>query len=215
MRKHFAPTAKLITIRMLLALATQFGWKVHQMDIKSAFLNGDLQEEVYMEQPEGFAVEGKEKLVCKLVKALYGLKQAPRAWYEKINKYLKSRSFKRSDYDPNLYIKEKGEEIIIMVVYVDDLIITGSSDDLIQEEKDSLCKSFDMTDLGLLHYCLGIEVWQQPNRIFISQTKYASKLLEKFRMEDCNPSKTPMEVNLKLSKDDESEVVNELFIVNL
>jgi hypothetical protein len=81
---------------------------------------------------------------------------------------------------------------------------------LIQEEKDSLCKSFDMTDLGLLHYCLGIEVWQQPNKIFISQTKYASKLLEKFRMEDCNPNKTPMEVNLKLSKDDESEVVNEL-----
>jgi hypothetical protein len=111
-----------------------------------------------------FILEEWDDLVCKLVKALYGLKQAPQAWYEKINKYLKSRSFKRSDSDPNLYIKEKGEEIIIMVVYVDDLIITGSSDDLIQEEKDSLCKSFDMTDLGLLHYCLGIEVWQQPNR---------------------------------------------------
>jgi hypothetical protein len=106
------------------------------MDVKSAILNGDFQN-VYMEQPEGFAVEGREKLVCKLVKALYELKQTPRASYEKINKYLKSRGFKRSDYDPNLYIKKKGEEIITMVVYVDDLIITGSSDDLIQEENDS------------------------------------------------------------------------------
>jgi hypothetical protein len=104
-----------------------------------------------------------------------------------------------------LYIKEKDEEIIIMVVYVDDLIITGSSDDLVQEEKYSLCKPFDMNNLGLLHYCLAIEVWQQPNMISIS-----SELLEKFKMEDCNPSKTPMEVNLKLAKDDEFEVVNEL-----
>ena len=97
-----------------------------------------------------------------------------------------------------------------MVVYIDDLILTGRSNDLIQEEKDSLCKSFDMIDLGLLHYCLGIEVWQQPNKIFISQTNYASELLNTFRMEECNPNKTPMEVNLKLTKDDNSEMVNEL-----
>jgi hypothetical protein len=98
-----------------------------------------------------------------------------------------------------------------MIVYVDDLIITGNRDDLIQEEKYSLCNPFDVTDLGLLHYCLGIEVWKQPHKIFISQTRYALKILEKFKMEDCNPNKTPMEVNLNLSKDDEFEVVNEFF----
>jgi hypothetical protein len=108
--------------------------------------------------------------------------------------------------DTNLYIKEKGEEIIIIVVYFDDLIITSSSDDLIQKEKNSLCKSFDMTNLGLLHYYLGIEVRKEPNKIFISQAKYASKLLNKFRMKDYNPNKTPMEVNLNLSKDDKFEV---------
>jgi len=98
-----------------------------------------------------------------------------------------------------------------MVIYVDGLIITSSSADLIQEEQDSLCNAFEMTDLGFLHFCLGIEVWQQPNKIFISQAKYASKLLQKFRMEECNPNKTPMEANLKLTNDDKSEVVNELF----
>ena len=152
------------------------------MDVKSAFLNGDLQEEVYMMQPSGFEVAGQEHKVYKLVKALYGLKQAPRAWYMKIDKYLTDHGFQRSPSDSNLYIKHVGDDVLFIVVYVDDLIITGSSTYLIAEIKQDLCSTFDMTDLGLLHYCLGIEVWQTEYSIFLSQSKYARSLLDKFRM---------------------------------
>ena len=104
----FAPTAKIKTIRMIFALAAQFGWKVHQMDVKSAFLNGDLQEEVYMTQPEDYVIPGKEMMVCRLIKSLYGLKQAPQAWYIKIDEHLISHGFERNPYDPNLYLKKQG-----------------------------------------------------------------------------------------------------------
>eukprot|EP00253_Pinus_taeda_P006391 PITA_06391 len=164
----FAPIAKMSTIRLVLALAAQFKWKVHQMDVKSAFLNGDLQEEVYMTQPPGFKIAGQEQKVCRLAKALYGLKQAPRAWYMKIDQYLTDHGFQRSPSDANLYIKNTDDNILFVVVYVDDLIITGSSAHLIHEIKQDLCRTFDMTDLGLLHYCLGIEVWQTENNISLS-----------------------------------------------
>eukprot|EP01018_Ginkgo_biloba_P007448 Gb_23452 [translate_table: standard] len=149
------------------------------MDVKSAFMNGDLEEEVYMQQPKGFEVKGKEKLVCRLDKALYGLKQAPRAWYIKIDEHLRGSGFQRSASDPNLYIKKKDGDLVILVVYVDDLVITGNSLKLIDEVKGDLVKAFEMTDLGLLHYCLGREVWQDKDGIFISQTKYAKELLKK------------------------------------
>eukprot|EP00253_Pinus_taeda_P009468 PITA_09468 len=178
----FAPTAKMSTIRLVLALAAQFKWKVHQMDVKSAFLNGDLQEEVYMTQPPGFKITGQEQKVCRLAKALYGLKQAPRAWYMKIDQYL-------TDHD--------------------DLIITGSSAHLIHGINQDLCRTFDMTDLGLLHYCLGIEVWQTENHIFLSQSKYANNLVDRFRMQDCKPATTPMEPGLKLSAQSSSLPVDE------
>lgn len=129
------------------------------MDVKSAFLNGELQEEVYMTQPHGFKVVRKEHRVCNLLKALYGLKQAPRAWYIKIDQYLVDHGFQHSPSDSNLYVKHFGDDILFLVVCVDDLIITGSSTHLIVAIKQDLCQAFDMTDLGLLHYCLGIEVW--------------------------------------------------------
>ena len=154
----FAPTAKIKMIRMIFALATQFGWKVHQMDVKSAFLNGDLQEEVYMTQPEGYVVPSQEEKVCRLKKSLYGLKQAPRAWYIKIDEHLVQHGFVRNPYDPNLYLKKQGGEMVIVVVYVDDLVITGSSVKMIDETKKYLKRSFDMKDLGLMHYCRGLEV---------------------------------------------------------
>ena len=138
------------------------------MDVKSVFMNDDLQEEVYMTQPSGFKVAGKEHQVIRSVKTLYGLKQAPRAWYIKIDKYLSDQGFKRTSLDSNLYIKTTDSDIILLVIYVDDLIITGSSTSLIQGIKQNLCQSFDMTDLGLMHYCLGVEVWQQSSGIFIS-----------------------------------------------
>lgn len=147
------------TIRLVLDLTAQFNWKVHQMDVKSAFLCGNLQEQVYMTQPPGFKVASQEQKVCRLVKALYGLKQAPRAWYMKIDQYLTDHGFQWSPSDANLYIKHTGDDILFVVVYVDDLIITGSSTHLIHGIKHDLCNTFDMIDLGLLHYCLGVEVW--------------------------------------------------------
>eukprot|EP01018_Ginkgo_biloba_P001301 Gb_29290 [translate_table: standard] len=148
----FAPTTKMITIRLVLAIAAQLGWQVHQMDVKSAFLNGDLKEEVYMQQPEGFELKGKEKLVCKLNKPLYGLKQ-PHAWYIKIDEHLRGNSFQRSASDPNLYVKKKDGDLVILVVYVDDLVITGNSLKLIDKVKGDLGKAFEMTDLGLMEDC--------------------------------------------------------------
>eukprot|EP00253_Pinus_taeda_P036726 PITA_36726 len=197
------------TIRLVLALSAQFKWKVHQMDVKSAFLNGDLQEEVYMTQPPGFKIVGQEQKVCRLAKALYGLKQAPRAWYMKIDQYLTDHGFQRSPSDANLYIKHTGDDILFVVVYVDDLIITGSSAHLIHGIKQDLCRTFDMTDLGLLHYCLGVEVWQTENHIFLFQSKYAKNLVGRFRMQDCKLATTPMGPGLKLSAQSSSLPVDE------
>eukprot|EP00253_Pinus_taeda_P030272 PITA_30272 len=211
----FAPTAKMSTIRLVLALAAQFSWKVHQMDVKSVFLNGDLQEEVYMTQPPGFKVVGQEQKVCRLVKALYGLKEAPRAWYIKIDKYLTNHGFRQSPSDANLYIKHTGDDILFVVVYVDDLIITGSSAPLIHGIKQDLCSTFDMTNLGLLHYCLGVEVWQTENNIFLSQSKYARNLVDRFRMQDCKPATNPMEPGLKLSAQSSSPLVDETLFKQL
>ena len=135
----FAPTAKMSTIRLVLAMAAQFGWKVHQMDVKSAFLNGDLHEEVYMTQPPGFKVVGKDHQVLKLVKALYGLKQAPRTWYIKIDKYLSDQGFNRSSSDSYLFIKTTDSDIILLVIYMDDMILTGSIASLNQGTKHNLC----------------------------------------------------------------------------
>ena len=205
----FAPTAKMSTIRLVLALAAQFNWKVHQMDVKSAFLYSDLQEEVYMMQPSGFKVAGQEQKVCRLAKAIYGLKQAPRAWYMKIDQYLTDHGFQQSPSDANLYIKHTGDDILFVVVYVDDLIITGSSTHLINEIKQDLCNTFDMIDLGLLHYCLGVEVWQTENNIFLFQSKYARNLVDRFRMQDCKPTTTPMEPGLKLSAQSSSPLADE------
>eukprot|EP00253_Pinus_taeda_P013737 PITA_13737 len=203
------------TIRLVLALVAQFKWKVHQMDVKSAFLNGDLQEEVYMTQHPGFKIAGQEQKVCILVKALYGLKQAPRAWYMKINQYLTDHGFQRSPSDANLYIKHTSDDILFVVVYVDDLIITGSSAHLIHGIKQDLCSTFDMTNLGLLHYCLGVEVWQTENPIFLSQSRYAKNVVDKFRMQDCKPASTPMEPGLKLSTHSSSLPVDETLLRQL
>jgi hypothetical protein len=127
----FAPVARYTSIRVIISLASVLGWKLHQMDVKTTFLNGQVEEEVYIEQPEGFVVHEKESHVCKLRKALYGLKQAPRAWYARIDGYLQSLGFSKSIVDSNLYFKVEENHPLILVLYVDDLFLTG-------EELDSL-----------------------------------------------------------------------------
>jgi hypothetical protein len=128
------------------------------MDVKTTFLNGEIEEEVYIEQPDGSVIHEKESHVCRLKKALYGLKQAPLGWYEKIDGYLMSLSFNKSVADPNLYYNIVGDECSILVLYVDDLFLTGS-ESLIVECKRALASEFEMKDLGMMHYFLGLEVW--------------------------------------------------------
>lgn len=154
----FAPVARYTSVRAVLAIAAAKGWKVHQMDIKTTFLNGKISKEVYLEQPEGFEILDSESHVCRLKKALYGLKQAPRAWYERIDTYLLGLGFSKNDADPNLYYKRNRDDMSILILYVDDLLITGS-DQLIKQCKNDLSKESDMKDLGFLHYFLGLEVW--------------------------------------------------------
>lgn len=146
----FAPVTRLETVRLLLALAAKNGWEVHHLDLKSAFLNGELQEVVYVSQPEGFIKEGSEHMVHRLIKALYGLRQAPWAWYDKLRKCLKDLGFSKCPYEHAVYTKREGDESLIIGVYVDDLLITGSSISNIVKFKKEMGEKFDMSDLGKL-----------------------------------------------------------------
>lgn len=204
----FAPTARMTTIRILFAVAAANAWPVFQMDVKSAFLNGHLKEEVYVAQPPGFELPHSKHKVCRLLKALYGLKQSPRAWYQRIDKFFRQLEFQRSASDSNLYVLSKEGKYVCIIVYVDDLILTGNHEECINQTRRSLNSEFEMTDLGLLHYCIGIEVWQTSKGIFISQQKYAAEILKAFGMIDAKPVGTPMEVNAKLSMEDSSVLVD-------
>jgi hypothetical protein len=178
------------SICLVLALAASHKWEVHQMDVKSTFLHGDLKEEIYMEQPPSY-VQNDSSLVCRLKKSLYGLKQAPRAWYAKMDSFLIATGFSRCHSYPNVYTKKVGSHLMILVLYVDDLILTRSDSKLLNHVKTSLKKKFEMTDLGFLHYFLGLQVLQTNEGIFLSQFKYACDLLRRFHMDDCKPTPSP------------------------
>jgi hypothetical protein len=199
----FAPVARHETIRLIVALSAQYGWKIFHLDVKSAFLNGILEEEIYVEQPAGFIVAGHEDSVYRLHKALYGLKQAPRAWYSRIDSHFLQNDFRRSQNEPTLYVKDCGNgKRIIVSLYVDDLLITGNDIDEINKFKKSMLQVFEMTDLGLMKYFLGMELHQLDDGIFLSQKKYANDVLKKFKLESCKSVSTPLAVNEKLSKSD-------------
>eukprot|EP00253_Pinus_taeda_P010497 PITA_10497 len=201
----FAPVARMETVRVVLSIAEKNKWKVYQMDVKSAFLNGVLMEEVYIEQPLGYEKKGQEHKVCKLKKALYGLKQTPRAWYSRIDSYLLENGFDKCKGEPTVYIKEKDGKLLIVVLYVDDVIFTGNDDYLIENFKTIMKEEFEMTDMGLLRYFLGIEVDQNENGIFISQARYVNEVLGRFNMQECKAAITPTVMGLKLSKEDSSK----------
>lgn len=150
----FTPVTRLETVRLILALSAKNGWGVHHLDVKSAFLNGELTEEVYVSQPEGFVQPGQEHMVYKLHKALYGLRQAPRAWYSKLSKCLESMALTRCPYEHVVYTKKEEGEVLIVAVYVDDLLVTGTNAAVIRKFKDKMSESFDMSDLGTLSYYL-------------------------------------------------------------
>jgi hypothetical protein len=205
----FAPVARIETVRLLIALATRSGWKVHHMDVKSAFLNGDLSEEVYVQQPPSFVVENGSGKVLKLRKALYGLRQAPRAWNARLDKELVKLGFVRNPLEHAVYRRsDQNGNFLVVGVYVDDLIITGPSQDSIEAFKRQMMKSFSMSDLGLLPYYLGIQVNQRERETTLCQSSYAKKILEQAGMSGCNPCQVPMENKLKLSKNDKSSLVD-------
>ncbi|KAK2418425.1 putative mitochondrial protein [Trifolium repens] len=195
----FSPVAKMASVRLFLAMAAMKHWPLFQLDIKNAFLHGDLEEEIYMEQPPGFVAQGECNLVCKLRKSLYGLKQSPRAWFGRFSKVLQQFGMVRCEADHSVFTKcSSSNKYIYLVVYVDDIVITGDDNEGINSLKQHLFQNFQTKDLGPLRYFLGIEVAQSKSGIAISQRKYALDILEETGLTDCKPVDTPMDPNVKL-----------------
>ena len=196
----YAPVARLDAIRLFLAFAAHNDFKVYQMDVKSAFLNGELTEEVYVEQPPGFEVCIENRMVYKLQKALYGLKQAPRAWYDTLAKYLLESGFKKGEVDKTLFTLNHDGKLLLLQVYVDDIIF-GSKDKQLCDEFANLMKNkFEMSMMGELNYFLGLQVKQLNDGIFISQTKYAKDMLTKFNLKPSEKNaKIPMSIGTKMT----------------
>jgi hypothetical protein len=153
----FSPVSRYTSLRTIIALAAKMKWKLHQMDVKTTFLNGVIEDEVHIEQPQGFEVEDKKTHLCILKKAMYILKQAPRAWCGRIDNFLTSLGFTKSKADSNIYFKVMNDEPIILLLYVDDLFLTGE-ENIAVECKKKLVAEFEMKILGLMHYFLGLEV---------------------------------------------------------
>lgn len=165
------------TICTVVALVMQKGWNVRQLDVETAFLNGDFHIEVYVPQPPGFAIARQEHKVCQLHKPLYGLKQAPHSWYEKIHTHLIAFGFECSPIESTLYVRKHGADLTIVVLYVDDMLLTGSSEEDVFLLKADLNQCFDVIDLGLLHYYLGIQFDSVEGDIVMHQAMYIEMLL--------------------------------------
>ncbi|KAM7479031.1 hypothetical protein LguiA_027244 [Lonicera macranthoides] len=195
----FSPVAKMVTVRTIISLAAYKGWNLWQLDVKNAFLYGELDRDIFMEQPQGFVSKEFPNHVCRLKKALYGLKQAPRAWYGKIAQYLIFCGFKASNSDPSLFVKSQSAEYMMILLYVDDMIITGDNNDEITHLRDDLSIRFEMKNLGEAQCFLGLEV-EKSDGYFVSQKRYATSLLNRFGLGDSKAMSTPMEPCLKLQK---------------
>ena len=206
--ESFAPVARLEAIRIFLAFASFKNFKVYQMDVKSAFLNGILNEEVYVEQPPGFQDHTVPNSVFKLDKALYGLKQAPRAWYETLTKFLFEHDFIVGSVDKTLFKFTKDTHILLVQIYVDDIIFGSTNPKLCERFSKLMQERFEMSMMGELSYFLGLQVRQLEEGTFISQTKYTRELIKKFGMEKSSPTSTPMSPSIKLDKDEEGQNVD-------
>lgn len=204
----FSPTARMTSLRIMIQLATEFDLYVHQLDVKTAYLNAPIDCEIYVEQPEGFKVDGSnKKLVWRLNKSLYGLKQSGRNWHNVLHEHLTQNDFIQSLVDTCIYTKHVKDSTIIMLVWVDDIIIAASSESSLVEVKNLLKNRFKMTDLGQLNCFLGIQFKFENGVIKMNQTRYLKKVLCRYNMNDCKPKATPSE--LKLIFSDDREVVDE------
>jgi len=201
-KETFSPVSTKDAFRVVMALVAHFDLELHQMDVKTAFLNGDLFEEVYMVQPDGFAKKGKEHLVCRLKKSIYGLRQASRQWYLKFDQVVTSFGFKENASDQCIYLKKNGSHFIILVLYVDDILLASSSVELLIETKLILNSHFDMKDLGDASVVLGIQISRDRSRgiLGLSQRGYIDKVLKRFNMHSCSSCAAPVQKGDKLSK---------------
>ena len=203
----FSPVARHTSLRTLLALANAHNLEVHQMDVKTAFLNGEIDCDIYMSQPEGFIDPNKPEHVCKLKKSLYGLKQSARCWNDTLDRYLMSTGYRKSDADSCLYVKSIKKDdgrisFVILGVYVDDIVPVSNDTEMLNNEKESLCRRFDMDDRGEVHYLLGMLIKRDraAKTLSISQRSYTEKILKRFGMEASKPVGTPLEPGKKFQK---------------
>ncbi|KAJ9558239.1 hypothetical protein OSB04_012853 [Centaurea solstitialis] len=204
----FAPVARIEAIRLFLAFASHKRFKVYQMDVKSAFLYGKIEEEVYVCQPPGFEDSKFPDKVYKLRKALYGLHQAPTAWYDTLSTYLLENQFERGVIDKTLFIKKKGSDLLLVQIYVDDIIFGSTKEEMCKEFKDLMHKRFKMSSMGELTFFLGLQVKQKEDGILINQSKYVKDMLTKFGFLDAKSASTPMETHKQLTADVEGEEVD-------
>nr|GEZ74140.1 retrovirus-related Pol polyprotein from transposon TNT 1-94 [Tanacetum cinerariifolium] len=204
----FAPVARLEAIRIFLAYAAHKNMVFYQMDVKTAFLNGNLWEEVYVSHPDGFVDPDNPNHVYKLKKALYGLKQAPRAWYDMLSSFLISQDFSKGSVDPTLFIRRNGNDLLLIEIYVDDIIFAASTPELCDLFVKIMCSKFKMSMMGKISFFLGLQISQSPRGIFINQSKYALESLKKYGFESFDPVDTPMMEKSKLDEDKEGKVVD-------
>ncbi|WVZ06861.1 hypothetical protein V8G54_020207 [Vigna mungo] len=195
----FSPVVKVVTVRVILTLTVMNNWPLHQLDVNNALLNGHLTHLVYMEQPPGFVDPRYPNHVCRLRKALYGLKQTPLAWFQRFSSFLLSLGFLGNKADPSLFVYHKTAATLYIVVYVDDIILTGNNNSLIQKLLARFKTEFAIKDLGHLNYFLGLEVHYTTNGVFLSQTKYAQDILSRAQMLDAKPTPTPLQPHIQLT----------------
>ncbi|GKE60995.1 retrovirus-related pol polyprotein from transposon TNT 1-94, partial [Tanacetum coccineum] len=204
----YALVARLELIRILLAIACANDFKLYQMDAKSDFLNGFINEDVYVAQPPGFIDFAKPNYVYKLKKALYGLKQAPKAWYDRLKAFLIKHQYSMGMVDNTLFTKKSKSHLIIVQIYVDDIIFESTSQSLCDDFAKIMHDVVEMSMKGELNFFLGLQIKEMEDEIFFKQSKYIKEMLKKFRLEDSKPTKTPMSTEIKLTKDDGAEFVD-------
>ncbi|GKE12139.1 retrovirus-related pol polyprotein from transposon TNT 1-94, partial [Tanacetum coccineum] len=206
--ESFAPVARLEAVRIFIVFAAHMNMIVYQMNVKTAFLNGILSEEVYVSQPEGYVDPDNPNHVYRLKKALYGLKQAPRAWYDLLSSFLLSYGFSKGTVDPTFFIRSKGKDIILVQIYVDDIIFSSTTTELCDKNLETMCSKFKMSMMGKISFFLGLQISQSSRGIFLNQSKYALESLKKYGMESCNPVDTPMVEKSKLDEDPQGKAIN-------
>ncbi|GJU02597.1 retrovirus-related pol polyprotein from transposon TNT 1-94 [Tanacetum coccineum] len=199
--ESFAQIARIEAIRIFVANAANKNMTIFQMDVKTAFLNGELKEEVYVSQPEGFVDQDNPSHVYKLKKALYGLKQAPRVWYDMLSGFLISQHFSKGAVDPTLFTRKAGNDLLLIQIYVDDIIFASTNTALCNEFANLMTTKFKMSMMGKMSFFLGLQISQSPRGIFLNQSKYASKIIKKYGLLTSDSVDTPMIEKNKLDKD--------------